>query len=36
VENTEIARASKRTRELTFHTAFGDLTLFQQAQSGDA
>ncbi|MEX8815532.1 hypothetical protein AB8E22_28230, partial [Salmonella enterica] len=27
---------SKRKRELTFNTDFGDLTLFQQAQSGDA
>lgn len=36
VENTDIARASKRKRELTFNTDFGDLTLFQQAQSGDA
>ncbi|MEA1477064.1 hypothetical protein PWJ38_23305, partial [Salmonella enterica subsp. enterica] len=25
-----------RKRELTFNTDFGDLTLFQQAQSGDA
>ncbi|KNB21979.1 formate hydrogenlyase, partial [Salmonella enterica subsp. enterica serovar Infantis] len=33
---TTIARASKRKRELTFNTDFGDLTLFQQAQSGDA
>ncbi|ECM2129481.1 4Fe-4S dicluster domain-containing protein, partial [Salmonella enterica subsp. enterica serovar Agona] len=36
VDNTDIARASKRKRELTFNTDFGDLTLFQQAQSGDA
>ncbi len=26
-ENTDIARASKRKRELTFNTDFGDLTL---------
>ncbi|MCK7226242.1 hypothetical protein L8P11_23615, partial [Enterobacter kobei] len=25
-----------RKRELTFNTDFGDLTLFQQAQSGEA
>ena len=36
VSNMDIARASKRKRELTFNTDFGDLTLFQQAQSGDA
>lgn len=34
VEDTDIARASKRKRELTFNTDFGDLTLFQQAQVG--
>ena len=36
VDNTDIARVSKRKRELTFNTDFGDLTLFQQAQSGEA
>ena len=36
VNNMDIARASKRKRELTFNTDFGDLSLFQQAQSGDA
>ncbi len=36
VDNTDIARASKRKRELTFNIDFGDLTLFQQAQSADA
>ncbi|MGP0707295.1 hypothetical protein, partial [Escherichia coli] len=32
--NTDIARFSKHKRELTFNTDFGDLTLFQHAQSG--
>lgn len=36
VDNTDIARVSKRKRELTFNTDFGDLTLFRQAQSGEA
>ena len=35
VNNMDIARVSKRKRELTFHTDLGDLTLFQ-AQQGEA
>ena len=36
VNNMDIARVSKRKRELTFNTDFGDLSLLQSMQEGEA